>query len=119
MSRGISVDLRGCVVAAVDGGASHREAAEPFGVSAASVNRWRDLKLQKGNVRPSPLGSDRNSYKTEVYAGQITTWLGEHKGGILFELRNGSATQGIVNSKSALHRFQVRHEHTQKRLAMR
>ncbi len=81
MSRSLSVDLRIRVVAAVDGGASHREAAERFGVSATSVSRWRNLQLRQGNVRPGPLGGDRNSHKTEAHADQIMTWLGAHRDG--------------------------------------
>lgn len=115
MSRALSIDLRIRVVAAVDGGASHREAAERFGVSAASVSRWRNLQLQQGNVRPGPLGGDRNSHKTEAHADQIMTWLGEHRDSTLFELRNDLAAQGIVISKSALHRFLVRQEQTRKK----
>lgn len=119
MSRALSIDLRIRVVAAVDGGASHREAAERFCVSAASVSRWRNLQFQQGNVRPGPLGGDRNSHKTEAHADQIMTWLGEHRDSTLFELRNDLAAQGIVISKSALHRFLVRQEQTRKiRLAM-
>ncbi len=52
MSRALSIDLRIRVVAAVDGGASHREAAERFGVSAASVSRWRNLQLQQEMFDP-------------------------------------------------------------------
>jgi transposase len=51
MSKALSVDLRIRVLAAVLDGASHREAAERFGVSAASVSRWRNLQVLKGNVR--------------------------------------------------------------------
>ncbi|GEM_PF-7069869 len=58
MSKALSVDLRMRVFAAVDGGASHREAAERFGVSAASVSRWRNLQIRQGNVRLGPLGGD-------------------------------------------------------------
>ncbi len=120
MSRALSVDLRIRVLAAVDGGASHREAAERFGVSAASVSRWRNLRTHQGSVRPGPLGGDRNSHKTEAHADLIMTWLGEHRDGTLFELRNDMAAQGIAISKSALHRFLVRHDQTRKkRLAMR
>lgn len=41
MSRALSIGLRIHVVAAVDSGASQREAAERSGVSAASASRWR------------------------------------------------------------------------------
>lgn len=58
MSRALSVDLRIRVVAAVEAGASHRQAAERFGVSPASVSRWRALAREKGERRPGPLGGD-------------------------------------------------------------
>lgn len=120
MSRALSIDLRIRVVAAVNSGALHREAAERFSVSAESVSRWRKVQLQQGNVRPGPLRGDRNSHKTEAHSDQIMTWLGTHRDGTLFELRNDLAAQGIVISKSALHRFLVRHEQTRKkRLVMR
>ncbi|WP_374788856.1 helix-turn-helix domain-containing protein, partial [Brucella oryzae] len=47
MSKALSVDLRTRVLAAVSAGASHREAAERFGVGVASVGRWRNLQLEK------------------------------------------------------------------------
>jgi transposase len=52
MSKALSADLRSRVVAAVKAGASHREAAARFGVSAASVSRWRRLDREQGDVRP-------------------------------------------------------------------
>lgn len=120
MSKALSVDLRTRVIAAVSAGASHREAAVRFGVSAASVSRWRNLQIQKGNLRPGPLGGDRNSRKTEAHTDLIMAWLGEHRDGTLFELRDALAAQGITASKSALHRFLVRHGQTRKkRAAMR
>ena len=120
MSKCLSVDLRIRVLAAVSGGATHREAAERFGVSAASVSRWRNLQLRQGDVRPGPLGGDRNSRKTEAHADAIMTWLGEHRDGTLFELRDFLCAQGVLISKSALHRFLVRHGQTRKkRLATR
>jgi len=42
MSKALSLDLRTRVLAAVAGGLSHRQAGERFGVSAASVSRWRE-----------------------------------------------------------------------------
>jgi len=120
MSKALSVDLRTRVLAAVSAGASHREAAERFGVGVASVSRWRTLQIKKGNVRPGPLGGDHNSRKTEAHADLIMAWLGEHRDGTLFELRDALSAQGVVISKSALHRFLVRHDQTRKkRLAMR
>lgn len=41
-------------------------------------------------------------------------WLAEHRDGTLFELRDALSAQGITISKSALHRFLVRHGQTRK-----
>ena len=120
MSKALSVDLRIRVLAAVDGGASHREAAERYGVSPASVSRWRNLQIRHGNVRPGPLGGDRSSHRIEAHADLIMAWLAEHRDGTLFELRDALAAQGLIASKSSLHRFLVRHNKTRKkRLSMR
>ena len=48
MSKALSLDLRVRVVAVVEAGASHREAGERFGVSAASVSRRRRLARERG-----------------------------------------------------------------------
>jgi transposase len=120
MSKALSVDLRVRVLACVSAGAPHQEAAERFGVSAASFSRWRNLQLRQGDVRPGPLGGDRNSRKTEAHGDVITAWLAEHRDGTMFELRDALAEQGVTISKSALHRFLVRHGQTRKkRLATR
>ena len=52
MSKALSVDLRVRVLAAVSEGATHRQAAARFGVSAASVSRWRALKREQDDAVP-------------------------------------------------------------------
>ena len=52
MSKALSLDLRTRVLAAVAEGASHRAVAARFGVSAASVSRWRTLERTQGDARP-------------------------------------------------------------------
>ena len=71
MSKAPSVDLRTRVLAAVAAGATHREAGLRFGVSAASVSRWRRLEREKGDVRPGPLGGDRRSGRIEAQAALV------------------------------------------------
>lgn len=71
MSKALSVDLRVRVLAAVAAGLSHRQAGERFGVSAASVSRWRKLEREQGDARPGPLGGDRRSHELERHAGAI------------------------------------------------
>ena len=48
MSKALSLDLRTRVLSAVSEGMSHRAAAARFGVSAASVSRWRALEREQG-----------------------------------------------------------------------
>ena len=57
MVRPLSEDLRRRVVRRVEAGHSVREVAETFGVSAASVVRWSQLKRQTGSVAAKPMGS--------------------------------------------------------------
>ncbi len=63
MSKALSLDLRGRVLRAVAAGASHRQAGERFGVSAASVSRWRRLAREQGHARPKALGGDRHRHR--------------------------------------------------------
>ena len=115
MSKALSVDLRERVLAAVGNGATHREVAERFGVSAASVSRWRHLQKRQGHLRPGPLGGDRHSHRIEAHAGPILTWLAENRDATLADLREAVALMGVVVSQSALHRFLVRHNQTRKK----
>lgn len=51
MPSALSEDLGSRVVAAALEGAKHRDAAERFGCSAASVSWWRVLERDQGDVR--------------------------------------------------------------------
>jgi transposase len=66
MSKALSLDLRTRVVQAVADGASHRHAAARFGVSPATVSRWRALERSQGDVRPGRLGGGRRSARVEA-----------------------------------------------------
>jgi transposase len=48
------------------GGLSHRTAGERFGLSAASVSRWRALEQSQGDARPKALGGDRRSRRVDA-----------------------------------------------------
>ncbi|MFC0195116.1 hypothetical protein ACFFKG_23215, partial [Aureimonas pseudogalii] len=58
MSKALSVDLRMRVLAAISAGMSGRQAAQRFGVSAASASR--------GDAQPKAQGGDRRSSQTGV-----------------------------------------------------
>lgn len=55
MSKALSVDLRVRVLAAVSAGATHREAAERFGVSAASVSGGEICNFARATCDPALL----------------------------------------------------------------
>ncbi|WP_174285326.1 IS630 family transposase [Sphingomonas bacterium] len=71
MVRALSADLRDRVVAAIASGLSRRQAADRFGVSAASAIRWQQLVTQQGTPKPQQQGGDRRSGKIEARADLI------------------------------------------------
>lgn len=66
MSKALSMDLWVRVLAAVAQGLPHRAAAERFGVSAASISRWRSREREQGDPRPNGLGGDRRSGRIDA-----------------------------------------------------
>lgn len=115
MARCLSVDLRERVVAAVDGGMSRRQAAERFGVSAASAVRWMQQKQRTGTVRPDPQGGDKRSHRIEAHAALIFAHWEARRDITLEELRAALAQQGVAVAGSTLWRFFRRHEMTRKK----
>jgi transposase len=115
MSRALSVDLRERVLSAVAAGARHREAAERFGVSAASVSRWRGLEREQGNVRPKALGGDRRSKAIEAHRTAILALVDASKDITLAEIKAALEAQGVRTSIAALWRFFERHRITLKK----
>jgi transposase len=115
MSKALSLDLRTRVLAAVAEGASHREAAARFGVSAASVSRWRALMRRQGDARPGPLGGDRRSGQVEAQAELILRLLGETPDATIEELRATLAEHGQSFGYGTLRRFFQRRGITRKK----
>jgi transposase len=59
--RPYSEELRSRVIAAVEQGASYREAAARHGVSASVAVKWAQVFRQTGSAAPRPMGGDRRS----------------------------------------------------------
>lgn len=95
MSKALSIDLRVRVLAAAAAGASHRQAAERFGVSPASVSVWRMREREQGDPRPKALGPQRDP--------------------TIEEIRSALAAQGLFFGFGAIHRFLARHRITRKK----
>lgn len=115
MSKALSVDLRDRVLAAVASGLSHRAAAERFGVSAASVSRWRALKREQGAARPKALGGDRRSGRIEAQAALILLLLEETPDITIEELRRVLLERGHSFGYGTTRRFFARHRITRKK----
>jgi transposase len=54
-------ELRSRVIAAVEAGASYRQAAARYGVSASAVVKWAQQFRETGRVAAKPMGGDRRS----------------------------------------------------------
>lgn len=115
MSKALSVDLRVRVLGAVAAGAPHREAAERFGVSAASVSRWRKRETEQGDPRPKALGGDRRSGRIEAHHEAVEAALGPGRDATIEEVRTSLARQGLVFGFGTIQRFFARHAITRKK----
>jgi transposase len=116
MSLALSLDLRRRVVAAVDeDGLTHRQAAERFKVSAASVSRWRGLAREKGEPRPGPLGGDRRTHVIEAHAATILEVFEARRDLSLEELRTELTGRGLPFGYGTLWRFFHRRGWTRKK----
>jgi len=115
MSKLLSLDLRVRVLAAVKAGASHREAGERFGVSAASVSRWRNWERQQGDARAKAIGGDRRSGRIEVHKETILAVLKAAPDLAIEELRRRLAEKGLVFGEGTIRRFFERHGITRKK----
>jgi transposase len=115
MSRALSIDLRVRVLAAVAAGATHREAGERFGVSAASVSRWRKREREQGDPRPGRLGGDRRSVRIEAHHDAVMAALGPDRDATIEEVRASLTSQGLVFGFGTIQRFFARHRITRKK----
>jgi len=115
MSKALSLDLRVRVLSAVHAGASHREAGERFGVSAASVSRWRTREREQGEAQPMALGGDRRSKRIEACHDAVMAALGPDRDATIEEVRQALCAQGLVFGFGTIQRFFVRHAITRKK----
>ncbi|KPH76722.1 transposase [Bosea vaviloviae] len=115
MSKALSIDLRARVLAALAAGATHREAGERFGVSAASVSRWRHLEREQGDARSKALGGDRRSGRIEAHRQVVMAALGPEKDASIEEIRRSLAEQGLAFGFGTIQRFFKRHAITRKK----
>lgn len=114
-----SDDLRIRVVAEVLAGASRREAAERFRVSAASAVRWVQLHLQTGRVDPRPRGGKSRSPLEPHAAWLLDLCAAEPDLTLEVIVQRLSGGLGVKSSEAAVRRFFKRHAITFKKNAAR
>ncbi len=111
----LSLDLRERAVAAVSGGMSRRQAAERFGVSAASAIRWCQRQSETGSPASYKRGGDRWSARIDAHSGLILSLVEGTCDITLKELQSQLAARGHRFSIGALWRFFARHNITWKK----
>ena len=107
MPKSCSSDLRERVLDAVEEGATRREAAERFDVSANSAVKWFQSWEKEGRRAPKPRGGGRSPL--EGYEDQILALVAEQPDWTLDELVAALRKRRLGGSRSALWRFLERH----------
>jgi transposase len=115
MAKPLSMDLRERVLAAIVNGQSGRRAAERFGVSPASVSRWRTREREQGDVLPRAQGGDRKSHRIDAHKEKIFTLLKETPDMTIEELRHSLSKKGLSFGYGTIRRFFARHKITRKK----
>jgi transposase len=113
MAQSYSGDLRERVIEAVEMGASRREAADLFEISASSSVRWLQRWRETGEAVPKPRGGSVSPL--EEFAEQILALVAEQPDLTLEETLAQLRKQRIRASRTALWRFLDRHDITFKK----
>lgn len=110
MGKTLSIDLRTRLVGAVSQGMSRGDAAERFGVSAASAVRWVGAVNTTGNVEAKPQGGDTRSHRIEAFSAVILSAVAAQKDISLVELADLLRTEhGASFGSSTVWRCLDRH----------
>ncbi len=105
MVKSLSDDLRVRVVAAVEAGASRRQAAARFGVSVSSAIRWVGRWRDRGEVGARPQGGDRRSGRIEAQAGFLLGQVERRPDVTLAELQALLRKRGVAVAIATVWRF--------------
>ena len=89
--------------------------AERFGVSAASVSRWRSYSRCHGDIRSGPLCGDRRFGRIEADADTIQDFLEATPDIPIQELRLELSQIGLAFGYGTIQRFLIRNDVTRKK----
>jgi transposase len=107
MPKPCSLELRERVVEAVESGASRREAAEWFDVSASSAIKWMQRRQETGSITAKPSGGSISPL--EAHAEFLLRLIAERPDSTLDEVVAVMRKRRIAGSRSAVWRFFERH----------
>jgi transposase len=107
MPKPCSLDLRMRLLEAVIAGASRREAADCFDVSASSAVKWLQLWQETGSVAAKPTGGSISPL--EEHADWLLALISKQSDLTLDEVVAAMRKRRIAGSRSAVWRFFKRH----------
>ena len=113
MPRAYSADIRGRVIARVEGGASRREAAEQFEISASTAVKWMKCFGDTGSCMAQPRGGSISPL--EEQADFLLTLIAEQPDLTLDEIVSTMRRHQVPGSRTAVWRFFERHKITFKK----
>jgi transposase len=108
-----SQELRERVIARVESGASRREAAEHFEISASASVKWLQRWRDAGSAMAKPRGGSTS--RLEKHAKWLLALIAKQPDLTLDEAFATMRKQGIPGSRSVLWRFFDRHQITFKK----
>lgn len=117
MPKPYSDDLRERLIEAVEAGASRREAAESFRLSASSAVRWTQRWRDIGSARAKPSGGSTSPL--EEHAECLLSLIAEQPDLTLNEIVAEMRKRRIPGSRSAVWRLFERHNITVKKKSAR
>jgi transposase len=117
MPKAYSADMRGRVIARVESGASRREAAEHYEVSASVAVIWVKCFRETGRCAAQPRGGSTSPL--EEHAEFLLRLVAEQADLTLDEVVSAMRKQRIPGSRTAVWRFFQRHNITFKKKSAR
>jgi transposase len=113
MPKAYSADIRGRVIARVESGASRREAAEQFEISASAAVKWVKCFRDTGSCAAKPRGGSTSPL--EDHADWLLKLVVERPDLTLDEVVLAMRKERIPGSRTAVWRFFNRHKITFKK----
>jgi transposase len=113
MARAYSTDMRARVIARVESGASRREAAEHYEVSASTAVIWVKCFRESGRCAAKPRGGSTSPL--EEHAEFLLALIDEQPDLTLDEVVSAMRRHKVPGSRTAVWRFFQRHKITFKK----